>query len=68
MVIVLGIELINAQSAILSIISSVLLCAGGFLTIFDLVLYHNELSTRKPAHLKRRGGDAIAEDINNFDM
>ncbi|MBR5067699.1 MAG: hypothetical protein IKX08_08620, partial [Lachnospiraceae bacterium] len=68
MVIVLGIELINAQSVILSIISSILLCAGGFLAIFDLVLYHNELSTRKPAHLKRRGGDAIAEDINTFDM
>ena len=65
---VLGIELINSTSVLLSIISSVLLCAGAFLTIFDLVLYHNELSTRKPAHLKRRGGDEIAEDINNFTM
>jgi hypothetical protein len=65
---VLGIQLINAQSVILSLISSVLLCAGAFLTIFDLVLYHNDLATRKPAHLKRRGGDAIAEDINNFNM
>ena len=65
---VLGIELINANSVILSIISCVLLCAGAFLTIFDLVLYHNELTTRKPAHLKRRGGDAIAYDINNLDM
>ena len=65
---VLGIELINSTSVLLSIISSVLLCAGAFLTIFDLVLYHNELTTRKPAHLKRRGGDAIAEDINNFTM
>ena len=65
---VLGIQLINAQSVILSLISSILLCAGAFLTIFDLVLYHNDLATRKPAHLKRRGGDAIAEDINNFNM
>ena len=65
---VLGMELINSQSAILSIISSVLLCAGAFLTIFDLVRYHNELTMRQPAHLKRRGGDAIAEDINNFNM
>ena len=65
---VLGIELITADSVILSIISGILLCAGAFLTIFDLVLYHNELTTRKPAHLKRRGGDAIAEDIDNFNM
>ena len=68
MVTVLGIQLISSQSVLFSIISSVLLCAGAFFTIFDLVLYHNELTTRKPEHLKRRGGDAIAEDINNFIM
>ena len=65
MAVVLGVELINAQNSILSILCSVLLTAGAFLTIFDLIRYHNELTTRKPSHLSKRGGDVIA---NNLDM
>ncbi len=42
----------------------VFICIGCFMTVMDLIRYHNELSTRKPPYLKKRGGDVIADSYN----
>lgn len=61
---VLAMVMIAPQSVIMSIVCCILLAAGAFMTVFDLIKYHNELTMRQPSHLKRRGGDVIADDIN----
>ena len=48
----------------IGLIDGILVSLGGFFMILDLVKYHNELVMRKPAHLKERGGDEIANRFN----
>jgi len=52
------------SALITSLLSGMFLCIGCFLTIFDLIKYHNELSTRKPPHFDKRGGEEIADDLD----
>jgi hypothetical protein len=64
LVFVLAAQFIAPSNKYLCIASGILLCLGCFLTIMDLIRYHNELSMRQPPHLKRRGGDEIADTVN----
>ena len=64
LVFILAAQLIAPSNKYLCIASGILLSLGCFLTIMDLIRYHNELSMRKPPHLKRRGGDEIADTVN----
>ncbi|MBO4310701.1 MAG: hypothetical protein J5856_06515, partial [Lachnospiraceae bacterium] len=64
LVIVAGILLAAPQIAFLNMLAGACLIAGSFFTCMDLINYHNELTTRQPPHLKRRGGDEIADSYN----
>ena len=57
-------QITGARNPIAMMVGGIALTIGGFLTVFDLIRYHNELSTRKPPHLKDRGGDEIADTYN----
>ena len=64
LVIVAGILLAAPQIAFLNMLAGACLIAGSFFTCMDLINYHNELTTRQPPHLKRRGGYEIADSYN----
>ncbi|MBO4776722.1 MAG: hypothetical protein J5515_08900 [Lachnospiraceae bacterium] len=64
LIFILATQLIAPSNIYLCMASGILLTAGCFMTIMDLIMYHNELTMRKPPHLKRRGGDEIADTLN----
>jgi len=64
LVIVLAGQFIAPQNKYLCIACGMALTLGCFFTIMDLIKYHNELSMRQPPHLRRRGGDEIADTYN----
>ncbi len=63
-VIVLAIQIVDPVSVFGNMLGGTLLALGCFVMFIDLVLYHNELTMRKPSLLRRRGGDEIADSVD----
>ena len=64
LVFVLATQFIAPLNVYVCMASGAVLTLGCFFTIMDLIKYHNELSMRQPPHLRRRGGDEIADTVN----
>ncbi len=56
---------LKAPSVTIEMIDGVVVTLGCFILFIDLVKYHNELVLRKPPHLKKRGGDEVANIFND---
>ena len=63
---ILSVPRASGPLLILEIVDGILISIGCFIMFLDLVRYHNEIVLREPPHLKKRGGDEIANlyDVN----